>query len=146
MTATYQKRGLHFQYPENWRLLDDADADLPFSVSVETPDGNAFWSLHLYEPDNDPDELLKETISNLTETYPDMEISSYSGDFPNQNNSALETLFYCLDFLVRVRLQVVSVKKYQMVFWFQAEDRDFEKLELVFRAISQSLLSGLDKD
>jgi hypothetical protein len=143
MTATYQKRGLHFLYPENWRLLDDADADLPFSISVEAPDGNAFWSLHLYEAAYDPDELLKETIGNLSQTYPDAEISVYQGDFPAQEVSALEVMFYCLDFLIRVRLQVVSTSQYQMLFWFQAEDRDFDKLELVFQAISQSLMSHI---
>jgi hypothetical protein len=113
---------------------------------VETPDGNAFWSLHVYEADSDPDELLKETVSNLNQTYPDVEISSYAGDFPDLPVSALETVFYCLDFLVRVRLQVVSVDDYQMLFWFQAEDRDFDRLELVFKAISVSLLSGLNSE
>lgn len=123
--------------------MDDADADLPFSVSVEAPDGNAFWSLHVYERDADPDELLKETVSNLNQTYPDLEISSYPGDFPNQVVAGLETMFYCLDFLVRVRLQVVSLETYQILLWFQAEDRDFDRLELVFKAISTSLLSSL---
>ena len=54
-------------------------------------------------------------------------------------------MFYCLDFLVRVRLQAVSTPQYQMIFWFQAEDRDFDKLELVFKAITLSLLQGLEK-
>ena len=123
--------------------MDDADADLPFSVSVEAPDGNAFWSLHVYERDADPDELLKETVSNLNQTYPDLEISSYPGDFPKQVVAGLETMFYCLDFLVRVRLQVVSLETYQILLWLQAEDRDFDRLELVFKAISTSLLSSL---
>lgn len=145
MTATYQKRGLHFLYPENWKLIDDAESDLPFSISLESPDGNAFWSVHVYDPDSDPDELLKEMVSNLTETYPDLEVSPFEGDFPARVSSALEAMFYCLDFLIRVRLQVIAAPKFQMVFWFQAEDRDFDKTELVFKAISQSLLQGLDR-
>lgn len=145
MTATYQKRGLHFLYPENWKLIDEADSDLPASISLESPDGNAFWSMHLYEPDSDPDELLKDMIANLTETYPDIEISKCDGDFPHRVISAIEAMFYCLDFLVRVRLQAISSPQFQLIFWFQAEDRDFDKLELVFKAISQSLVQGLEK-
>jgi hypothetical protein len=145
MTATYKKRGLHFLYPDNWKLIDEAESDLPSSISVESPDGNAFWSVHLYEPDSDPDELLKEMISNLTETYPDLEVSPFEGDFPARVSSGLEVMFYCLDFLIRVRLQAISTPQYQMVMWFQAEDRDFDKIELVFKAISLSLLQGLDR-
>jgi hypothetical protein len=51
-------------------------------------------------------------------------------------------MFYCLDFLIRVRLQAIASPLFQSVIWFQAEDREFDKLELVFKAISQSLLQG----
>ena len=140
MTATYEKRGLKFLYPENWKLIDEADSELPCSISLETPDGAAFWSLHLHEPTSDPDEILKATIITLEETYPDLEITPIKPDFESESSAAIETLFFCLDFLIRVRLQVVKTDDYQMMFWFQAEDRDFEKQEMVFKAMAISAL------
>ena len=83
MTATYQKRGLKFLYPENWKLIDEADTELPCSISLETPDGGAFWSVHLYPPEADPDQMLKETVATLQETYPDLEVLPSKGDFQN---------------------------------------------------------------
>ena len=51
-------------------------------------------------------------------------------------------MFYCLDFLIRTRLQVVRTTDYQLLFWFQAEDREFDKQELVFKALATSLLQA----
>lgn len=142
MTAIYEKRGLKFMYPENWKLEDTPAADLPCSISLEAPDGSAFWALHLHPADADPDEVLKETLMALEETYPDMEINTVEPDFESWPGTGLEALFYCLDFLVRVRLQVIETEAYQMLFWFQAEDREFDKQELVFQAIATSVLSA----
>ncbi len=142
MTATYQKRGLKFLYPENWKLTDEADTDLPCSISLETPDGGALWAVHLYEIDSDPDEILKATLATLQETYPDLEITPCQTDFAAANGTAVEAMFYCLDFLIRARLQVIPNRDYQLLFWFQAEDREFDKLELIFQALATSVLQG----
>lgn len=149
MPATYNKRGLKFLYPENWKLIDEADSDLPCSVSLEAPEGTSFWSLHLYPNSADPDQILKETVSTLQETYPDLEITPWVGDFSDADDSekfahesAVEAMFYCLDFLIRTRLQVVRTPDYQLLFWFQAEDREFDKQELIFKALATSVLRG----
>ena len=146
MTATYEKLGFSFLYPENWKLIDELDDSMPGSVSVESPDGGAFWSLHVYPKENDPDELLKDAITTMQETYQDLEVTSCEPDLGNQSNiedgPAIEAMFYCLDFLVRARLQAVTTKDYQLLFWFQAEDRDFESQELVFKAMAISALQA----
>ena len=142
MTATYHKRGLKFLYPENWKLTDEADTDLPCSITLETPDGGALWAVHLYELDSDPDEILKATLDTLQETYPDLEITPCATDFPALDGTAVEAMFYCLDFLIRTRLQVIPHREYQLLFWFQAEDREFDKLELIFQALTTSVMQG----
>ncbi len=140
MTATYEKLGFKFLYPENWKLTDGMDLSLPGSISLESPDGSAFWSVHVYPAESDQDEILKETIVTLQETYPDQEVASVRSDFEPREGTAIESLFFCLDFLIRVRLQVIQTAGYQLLFWFQAEDREFEKQELVFKAIATSFL------
>ncbi len=141
MTATYEKIGLKFLYPENWKLTDETEGGLPSSISLESPDGSGLWSVHVYDSDSDPDEILKDTIVTLQETYPDLEITPIKSDFDPLPSTGVETLFYCLDFLVLVRLQVVTTPNYQLLFWFQAEDREFEKQEPVFRAMTISALN-----
>jgi hypothetical protein len=140
MTATYQKHGLQFLYPENWRLSDEGWPELPCSISLESPDGSAFWSVHFYELASDPDEILKNTLDTLRETYPDLEISDCPADSTIPRESGVEAMFYCLDFLIRIRLEVVRLDRCLALFWYQAEDRQFEQLEMVFQAIGISLI------
>ena len=35
MVSTYDRLGVSFMYPENWTLADDADQQLPRTISVQ---------------------------------------------------------------------------------------------------------------
>jgi hypothetical protein len=143
MTASYDKLGLQFLYPENWKLTDSGDDQLPHEITIESPDGGAMWSVHVYPDDADRDALIGETLKTLGETYPDLEVSTAKASLPATEGVATEALFYCLDFLVRTRLQVLRTDEHKVLAWYQAEDRDFEKLEIVFDAITTSLLQDM---
>ena len=152
MTATYDKLGIQFLYPENWKLFDETDA-VPHVVTLEAPDGSSTWSVHVYDRDFDASELLKETLGALQDTYPDVEIAPLKDDKCLQLLSELpqietdsiqgtEAMFYCLDFLIQARLYLVATSEHRLLIWTQAEDRDFDQQELVFSAISASLLNA----
>lgn len=154
MTATYDKLGIHFLYPENWKLLDETDAT-PHVITLEAPDRSSTWSVHVYDleaPEFDPDDVFKETLDALQDTYPDVEVSPLEDDdkclsllegLPHIDGDSIqgvEAMFYCLDFLIQARLYRITTARHHLLIWTQAEDRDFEQQELVFSAISASLL------
>lgn len=143
MTATYQQNKLQFQYPENWTLTDSPD-ELPRAISLESPGGHVIWSVHLHPVEADADEILDETIDALRESYKDLELSTESVDFDAFDGKAFGALFFYLDFLVRIKLQVYSTPEYKILLWYQCEDRDFDKQEMVFRAISTTLMQSLE--
>ena len=143
MTAVYDKLGLKFLYPENWKLMDDSDSEIPHVITLETPDGSCTWAVHVYPAEFDRDEVLKETISTLQETYEDLEVSPAQVEFGTVTGNGVETMFYCLDFLIRAQLQIVEMSDHLLLFWAQAEDREFGKHDLVFKAMSVSLLQSL---
>lgn len=143
MTARYDRNGLQFLYPENWVLADQPDADLPRAISLEEP-GGALWSVHVYPADYDPDLLIKDTLGALEETYPDLEVTPATKNFEAFDGSAIDTIFFCLDFLVRIKLQTLQVGDFQLLLWYQAEDREFDKHEPVFHAVSTSMLQSLE--
>ncbi len=143
MTAVYDKLGLKFMYPENWKLTDSADDSVPHEITVDSPDGAAMWSVHVYSEDSQPDDLLQQTIDSLSATYPDLERSKVDTTNVEKSSEGVEALFYCLDFLVRVRLQVFETDRHRVLAWYQAEDREFDKLELVFQAMTTSLLQSV---
>jgi len=144
MPAQYDRNGLKFMYPENWVLSDPGDVDLPRIISLETPDG-AIWSIHLFSPDLDPDLIIKDTVTALEETYPDLEVSTSEHLFPDTPGTAVDTIFFCLDFLVRIKLMTLQTSQYQIMVRYQGEDRDFDKQEQVFHAVTTSMIQSLPK-
>ena len=146
MTAVYDKLGLKFLYPENWKLIDESESEMPHAITLETPAGDCSWAVHAYQPGADRDAILKETLATLQETYEDLEISACEDELGSSAASGVEALFYCLDFLIRAKLLVVPTREYLLLFWFQAEDREFDKQDAVFKAMSVSLLQSLTPD
>ena len=142
MTAVYEKHGVRFMYPENWKLTDGQELDLPFQVTVENPDGG-IWSVNVFSSEFDTDELLDKALEGLQETYDDVEISETTNDFEDFDPKGVEAYFYCLDFIVMAKIQVIESPQYKFVFLFQAESRDFEQQHEVFLAIATSLLQSL---
>ncbi len=143
MTAVYDKLGLKFLYPENWKLIDDS-TDSPQVITLETPDGSTTWSVHIYPAEADGDLVLKETLDSLQQTYEDLEISPHSIQLGEWEATGVEALFYCLDFLIRAQLHLLRTRDKLLLFWTQAEDRDFDKQQIVFQAIAISLLQSLE--
>ena len=129
-------------YPDNWVLSDQGDVELPRVISLETPDG-AIWSVHLFSAETDPDLMIKDTVTALEETYPDLEVSPSEHSFPQHPGTAIDTIFFCLDFLVRIKLMTLQTSQYQILAWYQAEDRDFDKQEQVFHAVTTSMVQSL---
>jgi len=143
MTAVYDKLGLKFLYPENWKLIDDAESESRHVVTLETPDGSCSWAVHVYPANADRNAILKEILATMQETYEDLEVAKHETELGGQPATGVETMFYCLDFLIRAQLHFVETEKHLLLFESQAEDREFDKHIQVFQAISFSLLQSL---
>ena len=141
MTATFQHEDVQFVYPENWELSQQTEDQSPWEVSLEIP-GGGFWSVYVFPVDFEPLELLENAQNALKDQYEDVEFQA-----PEQTNDpfpmvSVEAHFYCLDFLVTALIQVVSTPSHTFVIACQAESREFDSKQDVFRAITASLLSG----
>ena len=54
-----------------------------------------------------------------------------------------DTFFFCLDLLITNRMRCVESGNHKLLITWQAENREFDTIEPVFRAITISLLSEL---
>ena len=153
MTAVYDKLGLKFLYPENWKLIEDSeigtlptsdDVGTPKIITLETPDGSTTWSVHVYGSAVEGDAVLKETLLSLQEMYEDLEVAPFVQPLGELEGTGVEAMFYCLDFLIRSQLYHVKTEKHLLLFWAQAEDRAFETQQIVFQALAISLLQSLN--
>ena len=143
--AQYNKLGLTFMYPENWTLSEQAEDELenaPREISLESPTG-CLWVLHVFDSGTPAKGVLTEVVQGLDQQYEDFEFNPLPDcEILNYKTIGGDADFYCLDFLVTARIQVINTSEFVFSVLNQAESRDFDKMEQVFLAITTSLLKS----
>jgi hypothetical protein len=141
MPAQYEKLGIRFLYPENWRIEDEDLDEWPRRVSVQSP-GGGYWELHVYPSRISPADLSKQVVEAMREVYEDLESEPVTEQMWNVTAQGYDLDFFCLDLLVtsQVRSFYVGARTYVLI--YQAENREFEQQRPVFAAITKSLLDG----
>ena len=141
--SIYNKDDLCFMYPENWTLSEQAADPLehsPREVSLVSPDG-CMWVLYLFAVDTQPKAILEQMIQGLDQQYEDFEYTEVDlDDIAGHPTVGGDADFYCLDFLVTARIQVIPTPEQVLCILSQAESRDFAKMNQVFLAITTSVL------
>lgn len=138
MPATYDRFGIRFLYPENWSVSEDqVDLRAP-SVSLATP-GGGFWSLHVHGATADPHELLAEVVRTMQQEYESLEAEEVAESIGGFDAVGRDMDFYCLDLIVSARARCFRAGQRMLLILYQAEQREFDDLEPVFRAITLSL-------
>jgi hypothetical protein len=140
MPRVYDKMGIRFLYPDNWTLDEEESLRGNQSVTVHSPTG-AFWSITLHEPSTDPDALAAAALAALKEEYTDFDaepVTEYVGQRPIVG---FDFRFFYLDFVNTAVIRGFRTEAASCLVLCQAEDREFDELAAVFRAITTSLLS-----
>ncbi|MFO0905345.1 MAG: hypothetical protein U0939_20220 [Pirellulales bacterium] len=140
MPHIFDKLGVRFMYPDNWELTDEQGVESPYSVGLQTPQGG-MWLLQIHDS-GEPLDLAAEALRTMREEYAELEADSVVERLEGHDVVGFEMRFYYLDFVVMAR--IVSVKRgdLSLVVLCQAEDRDFDQLEPIFKAVLISLLRG----
>ena len=140
MPAVYEKMGIRFLYPDNWTLDEQEAFDGNRSVSVSSP-GGAFWSIALHARGTNPDELAATALEILRAEYADAESEEASEEIAGQPTSGFDVHFFFFDLTNTALIRGFRTAAASCLVLCQAEDREFETLAPVFRAITTSLLS-----
>ena len=140
MTATFEKNGISFLYPESWSVSEYSDAEDFREVSLESPEGS-IWSVSIFPTDAAPTELSESCRVALQDQYEDFEFSEFSGEYCGFAAVGFDADFYCLDFLVTAQNRAFQQLDKTYSVFCQAESREFERNRDVFNAITMSMLS-----
>lgn len=138
----YRGMNIQFRYPENWTLSEETEHGQVNAVNVESPD-HAFFAVNRYRNASNADAILEEAVEAMLSEYDTLEeeegtIAVQGVDYPTR-----VVRFYFLDLLVACQFVAIPDKKDQLLFQFQAEDRDYEKLHLVFQAMMHSAVDSI---
>ena len=139
MPAVYQKFGVRLLYPENWSITDEEDEGWPRSVTLQSRD-TGFWSLHVYPPGQELKPVVKELIEAIQAEFDDIEVLPAKETIGETPTTGVDLAFFYLDLLVEAKIRCLRTPSATLVWFYQAESREFEAMEPVFQAIAVSML------
>lgn len=140
MPAVFDKLGIRFLYPENWKLDESEALEGNPIVSVYSP-GGSFWSVMIH-PAGTPTEKLADTaLKAMRQQYDELDSEAARETVAGHELVGYDMNFYCLDLTNTALVRSFSTQQGAYVVFYQADDREFAEIEPVFRAITLSLLS-----
>lgn len=140
MTAVFENSQIRFIYPENWTIAEDGSMDPP-TVTVQSP-SSGFWTLIMYSDEYDPDELTTQVVAAMDEEYEALESNPTTLELAGAELHGYEMFFSCLDLVVSAKTFSLRHNSLTLLILWQAESREFDELELVFRAITLGMLQS----
>lgn len=143
MPNTYEKFGVKFLYPENWKIGEEQASYAPYEVSLQCP-GGGFWLLRVYPGHQDFAVLLDEVVDSMKAEYEDIESEPFSEMLDGTAVQGNEMNFYYLDLLITAKSYCFSAQGRTYFVHAQAESREFDETEPVFRAMTLSLLRAVE--
>jgi hypothetical protein len=139
LTASYDKAGLSFQYPETWELEEEVSGQGGIEVTVHSPTG-AFWSVRLERSPVDPRRMTQTAVEAMRTEYEGLEAEPATDVVDGSELEGVDMSFFYLDLTSTAKVRTAQTALGTLLVLCQAEDRDFEQLEPVFDAMTLSLL------
>jgi hypothetical protein len=139
MPALYENFGVKFLYPENWSITDEEGDGWPQTVTVQSGE-TGFWSLHVYPPHHEFKPVIDELVAAIEAEFGEVEVLAASEIFGETPTAGVDLAFFYLDLLVEAKIRCLHTPSSTLIWLYQAESREFERMEPVFQALTVSLL------
>jgi hypothetical protein len=143
MPVQFERLGISFQYPDNWTLDEEDAVAGRRSVTVYSP-GGAFWSVAMHPPSADPARLARAAADAMRQEYEKIEAEEIHEALAGREMIGYDLNFFYLDLTNTARVRCLRTERTTYSIFCQAEDREFEQVQMVFQAMTTSLLSGLE--
>jgi hypothetical protein len=145
MPGKFEKLGISFQYPDNWTLDEEDALAGRDSVTVYSP-GGAFWTVAVHPYSADPVRLAEAAVEAMNQEYEQVEAEQTSEVLAERELVGYDLNFHYLDLTNTAQIRCLRTNQTTYSIFCQAEDREFERVHLVFQAMTTSLLNSLDTD
>ena len=142
MPAELNKLGISFQYPENWALDEEDALAGRKSVTVCSP-GGALWTISVHPRSADQLSLAKAAVEAMKGEYEELEVEETQEAISDREMVGYDLNFYYLDLTNTASVRCVRTDRATYAVFYQAEDREFEEVQAVFRAMTTSFLENL---
>ncbi len=108
MVATYNRFGVRFLYPDNWKVQEEKPQPQTHCVTLQSP-GSGFWMLQLLQTSESPERVAAEVLRSFKQDYDELEVSRVDEDIQGTPSVGYDLHFYCLDFIVSSNVRSFSL-------------------------------------
>jgi hypothetical protein len=144
MPATFDNLGITFQYPDNWQLDDEEIRAGQSAITVYSP-GGAFWTVAVHPASAEPARMAQAALDAMRKEYEDLEAEPVNETVAGHELIGFDLSFFYLDLTSTAGIRSLRVAGTTYTIFFQAEDREYGEIGLVFDAMTLSLLRGIDE-
>jgi len=139
----FDRNGIVFDYPDNW-TVETGGSENRLDVTVSSPEG-AFWSINCQPGDSDPEKLTEAAVAQMRQDYPTLDSEPAKDEVFGTSLYGADLNFYCLDLTNTATIRCLQTPDTCYVLFCQAEDRDWEKLHHVFKAMPASFVRATNR-
>jgi hypothetical protein len=139
MTSLYSGHGLHFRYPDDWRLSEDRAGDeLAITVRPDQ-DSTAFWSATLLFERPAVQDALRAVVEAFEEEYEELDVYPADETIAGRDALGRDIDFVCLELTNSAFVRVFRAASCTIVVLSQATDGELDGLLSEFQEITSSL-------
>jgi hypothetical protein len=142
MPAVFENFGVRLMYPDNWQITDLDAVGMPYAFTLQSQE-TAYWTLYVYPPGHEVRPKVKEIVESLQDEYKEVEVLPMEEKIGDTTTKGVDLAFFYLDLLVEAKIRTLRTPSATLIWHYQAESREFEEREPVFKAIAISMLQQL---
>ncbi len=142
MSAVYEKSGLTFAYPSNWKVDDSETQGNRAAVTVHSGTG-AFWTVVRQPLAAEPGLAAEEALKAMREEYDELDAEPFQDSLEGFELLGYDVNFICLDFTSTALIRATNTPGGTVVFFCQADDREFADVANIFAAMTINVLQNL---
>ncbi|HET6575986.1 MAG TPA: hypothetical protein VFG68_20465 [Fimbriiglobus sp.] len=137
MVQTFERSGIRFQYPANWRI-EAEDVGDGWTVTLQSQE-TAFALVSLRPDADSAAQVADEALAALRAEYPDLDAEPVLDDLAGQPAVGHDIDFLTLDTAILCRTRCIETAAGPLLVMGQTSEYDREQNEPVLRAICASL-------
>ena len=135
---TFDRDGISFRYPANWRAEVEEAVDGGWTVTVQSQ-GTAFAMVSLQPEANDPADLSDQTLAALRAEYKEMDLEHATETVAGKVAIGFDADFLTLDIPTTCRVRCLDTFAGPLLVMCQVGDFDRQQHDPVLRAIVASI-------
>lgn len=138
----FDRFGLAFDHPDNWRVETDDSEGRYAAVTVYSPYG-AFWAVSGHAAGGDPATLAKAVVEQMRDEYRDLDCEPGKETIAGHSLAGFDLNFYCLDLTNTAQIRTIATPDAIYLILCQADDREWDRVAPVFQAMTTSFVGAI---